>query len=275
MGVDEPRSVDPPGYEAPPPFAPPQYRVPPLNETQVFGRSSYPPSALAPAAGDAADWVPMTTGPTQWPAFGEELEAPRVRPNYRRRGISIVTVVAVCAALAVIAAVLLAAPARHRPRTLSLPTTVDEYARLSTISGAQLGSLFDGGGGFAAIPVQDLAAAKVAVYGDRNSTAATMIFIGFTASDSPTIGRRLRHRAAGDVTSDLLDGAGTTSRPIRVDAGPLGGAMTCGSVDLHGQPASAGVWADRDTLGIVLIVGFSPTEHTSLVTRDFRSRAEH
>ncbi len=276
--MDDPRSVDPlagsggtAGYQPPPPFAPPVYRVAPLNETQVYGRSSYPPGADAPGGDAAGRWSPVTEVARQWPRIPGLPE----RTGTRRRRVSIAVAGAVVAALAVIAAVLVTAPAGHRPRTLTLPEAVDEYARLSTLNGAQLSPLFDDGGRLAAIPVEDLTAATVAVYGDRSDTANTLIFIGFSASDSPTVGRELRHEAAADVTASLLAGVGSTSRPVRVDAGPLGGAMRCGSLDLRGVSASAGVWADRDTLGIVLIVGFSPTEHTSVVTRDFRGRAEH
>ncbi len=79
------------------------------------------------------------------------------------------------------------------------------------------------------------------------------------------------------MTSDVLAGAGAPAA-TEVDAGPLGGSLRCGKAHVDGLFASVGVWADSDTLGLVLL--FDPslgpsTEETGAVTRAFRAQAEH
>jgi hypothetical protein len=269
--------VDDSGYVPPPAFAPPAQRVPPLNETEVLGRTSYP---YAPPAYAYAQPQP----PVAWyPAPGWQPPHLDVRAR-RRRHLSVLTSVAVIAALVAIGAVLLSGSTTTHPRSLSLPSSVDDYTRVRTLSGQQVNSMFSGSGGtFGVIPPADLAAARVGVYAELSDDDPTMLFIGFTGQDSPSIGAQLRTGPAGLVAEQVLDGAGATTGPQQVDAGPLGGAMRCAIVDIDGDDASVGVWADDDTLGIVLIVGSTitthttapTTAHTSLVTRDFRAAAEH
>ena len=61
----------------------------------------------------------------------------------------------------VVAVLVTGSAGTHKSRSLTLPETVDEYSRLSTISGTQLRGLFSSGGGatFGVIPPEDLAAA--------------------------------------------------------------------------------------------------------------------
>jgi hypothetical protein len=254
--VDQPVPATPPDYLPPPPFAPPALRVAPLNETQVLGRTSYPNGPYAPpptAYQPSAYPPPITWHPTR--------TAQRNAGSRRRVTMSFVTAGVAVVALVAIVTVLVGGATDHTARSLSVPDSVDEYTRISTISGSELRGLFGQGGVFGTVPADDLAAAKVAVYGQRD--------------DSQPSGTQLRHDSADQVTSDVLDGAGSTGTPLIVNAGPLGGALKCANLSLDGEQASAGVWADDDTLGIVLIIDSTITQHTSTVTRDLRAKAEH
>jgi hypothetical protein len=268
--------VDDSRYVPPPPFAPPPLRVAPLNEAAVLGRTSYPhgPYAQPVTPPPAAAWYPASG----WlpPHLDDSAR--------RRRSLSVLVSLGVIASLVVIGTVLLSGSSTHRARSLSLPESVDNYTKVSTLSGAQVRSMFTAGAGtFGAVPADDLAAARVGIYAELNNTEPSMLFIGFTGQDSPSIGAQLRTGPAGEVAEAILSTAGATSGPQSVDAGPLGGAMRCATVDVDGDAATIAVWADDDTLGIVLIIGSTltahttapTTAHTSSVTRDFRAKAEH
>jgi hypothetical protein len=266
--VDGDREGGIPHYQPPAPFAPPAYRTPPLNEREVLGRSTYPgpPPFLHPAT---EQWLsPVTPAP----AF-----IPRHRARSRRLTTAAVVTLAV-ALVTLVAALLVGNSGPHRAHTLSLPDTADGYVKLSTVNGARIGTILGSGGTFGTIPNDDIAHAKVGVYGRGPQSAPSLLFIGFSANDSPTIGQQLRSEDPGQVTEQVLDGAGAGSAALSVDAGPLGGSLRCSAVQMDGLDAAVGVWADPDTLGMVLM--FDPIARPSVaqtgdVTRVFRSSAEH
>lgn len=244
-----------------------------MNETAVLGRTSYAPSSGVYAPPPLA-WYP----PTAWQPRHLDGTA------RRRRTVSVLTAMAVLTALVAICAVLLSSsPATHHVRSLNLPTAVDNYTKVSTLNGSQVRSMFTAGGGpFGSMTARDLDGARIGVYAALDDTDPTLLFIGFTGHDSPSVGAQLRTDPAASVADQVLSGAGATTGSTTVDAGPLGGAMRCAIVDLDGQHASTAVWADADTLGIVLIIdptistrAGSTTAHTSAVTRDLRAKAEH
>jgi hypothetical protein len=273
-----------PAYVPPPPFAPPQLRVPPLNETAVLGQTSYPyrpPPPIAygyvrPPAAPTTSWYPVSG----WQPGPVDSSA------RRRRRVSVLMAMAVVTALVAICAVLLAGEpgGGNHARSLSLPNSVDGYTRVGTLTGAQVRSIFPAGGGaLGSIASDDLTGARVGVYATLDDSGPSMLFIGFTGHDSPSLGAQLRAAPAGTVAEQVLTGAGAAHGATSVDAGPLGGAMRCATVAIDGQDASVGVWADTDTLGIVVLVvdpatssGTTPTAaSTGSVTRDFRAKAEH
>jgi hypothetical protein len=301
-------------YEPPPAFAPPALRGAPMNETQVLGRTSYPQGPYQPMPADPvphqpvpagsfpyqpmpADPVPhqpvpagpvpyqpvpagsLTYQPGQYPPLAPR-PARQGAAARRRRIVSVATGTGVVVALVAIVAVLIdGSGAKRAPRSLSLPGSVDDYSLIHTIDGLQLASLFSPGSGtFASVPANDLAAAKVAVYSERDQSLPGVVFLGFTAAESPSIGAQLHSEPADYVATGMLGGAGSPGRPQRVDAGPLGGALRCAELDLDGEPTPAGVWADHDTLGIVLIVNVTAgmtTAQVGALTRDFRAQTEH
>jgi hypothetical protein len=266
--------VDDPRYVPPPAFAPPQLRVAPLNETAVLGRTSYPAGPYAQPPGYPA---PVAAPNVAW-------QPPQRDPSARRRALSVVVSACVIVALATIGIVVSTSSGPYRTHTLHLPQSFDNYTRVTTLQGSQVQSMFTAGAAtFAGIGTDDLTDALVAVYADISDSSPSVLFIGFTAKASPTIGPGLRAGPSGSIAEQVLDGAGAATGPQAVDAGPLGGAMRCATVSLGGDAASVGVWADMDTLGIVLIdnttlstTGNGPsTQRTGALTRDLRAAAEH
>lgn len=263
---------EPSDYRPPAPFAPPAYRTPPMNEREVLGRSSYPgpPPFLQPAT---QAWLMPSPPPPPPPMSDAAKHASRTR----HRTTAVVVTLAV-ALVAVVAALLVGSTSTHRARSLSLPDTAGGYVKLSTISGSRITTILGSSGTFGTIPNDDVAHAKVGIYGRGPQSAPSLLFIGFNASDSPTLGRQLRSEDPRHVTEDVLDGAGAASTALTVDAGPLGGSLRCGAVRMDGVDAAVGVWADPDTLGMVLVIDpVAPpsVSRTGEVTREFRGKAEH
>jgi hypothetical protein len=259
------------GYRPPAPFAPPALRTPPLNEWQVLGRSTYPDSQLHPPPA-------VPPGVTQWYPGQGWVPHPHKATERTLRHRTVIVVASVVAALLTLVGFLAITDSGPRTHTLSLPDTAGPYVKLSTLSPSHITTIFGSNGTFGSIPSADLAHAKVGVYGRGSGGAPTLLFVGFSADQSPTIGEQLRSEDSAQVTQDVLYGAGGATAPQIVDAGPLGGSMKCSNVRVDGLDAAVGVWADSDTLGVVLL--FDPTvipgpESTGAVTRTFRSRAEH
>ncbi|HEY8302093.1 MAG TPA: hypothetical protein VIG48_09350 [Jatrophihabitans sp.] len=258
-------------YEAPAPFAPPSLRSAPLNEQAVYGRSTYPHSPMVPVP-----VAPPPPAPGQWqPGVGWVPAGHRTRSAARRRTIAMVAAVSL-ALVAVIGALAIgrAGPTGH---SLSLPESAGSYVRISALSSDHIRSIFGSTGAFGAIPAADLGKARIGIYGRGGQSAPSALFIGFSAADSPNIGRQLHVEAADQVTSDVLTSAGAATG-VAVDAGPLGGSLRCGRAHVDGLFAEVGVWADGDTLGLVLLFdpALSPsTAQTGAVTRAFRAEAEH
>lgn len=260
-------------YEPPAPFAPPAFRSAPLNEWAVYGQSTYPQSPMLPAP--AAPPLPPAP-PGQWQPGGGWMPAGRrARDAARRRTIAVVATVSL--ALVAVIGALAIGRAGPTPHSLSLPETAGSYVRLSALSGDHIRSIFGSTGAFGALPSTDLVKARIGIYGRGNQTSPTALFVGFSATDSPDIGRQLHAETSAQVTSDVLTSAGAPPGS-EVDAGPLGGSLRCGNAHIGGLFASVGVWADGDTLGLVLL--FDPslapsTAQTAAVTREFRAQAEH
>jgi hypothetical protein len=259
------------GYEPPPAFAPPLLRTAPLNESEVLGRTSYPD-------GPYASWFPPTSPPLK-PTPVTALPAAR-RP---RRGTIAVSVILVVALLGVGIALGLNTGSDHGSRSISLPMTVSSYNRSPDYSQAQLLALLGNGVLGTAITSDDMRNAKAGVYRNTSpglptgSVVPAVVFLGFNADESPGVGGRLHRQRPEAVTDEVLLGAGGGAFQITWAAGPLGGSIRCGDVQIYGETATIGVWADYDTLGIVLTipsVGTAPLDYMGRLTRRIRAAAE-
>lgn len=261
------------GYLPPPPFAPPAYRVAALNEAWVYPRSSYPPAAGHAAAGHAAAGHPAPEHlavPPLWAAADH-----RAAPTARRVSAAIAALVAT--ALVAIGAVLLVAPSPHHVHSLVLPATVDGYVRTSTLDGSRLRGLFTGTP--AGTPVDAIASARAAVYSQGGRGGVGMLFIGLDAAHSSTVAADLSGADDAGLADGVLAGLGAAAGAVTVAPGPQGGAVRCGAGQLSGLAAGVGVWADSDTMGIVVVIdtatGAPGLADTVSLTQDVRAAAEH
>jgi hypothetical protein len=257
-------------YEPPAPFAPPELRTAPLNEWYVLGRTSYPTSPMVPVP------VPPPDRPAgQWLPGDGWVPAAHNTGSARRRTVAMVTALAL--ALLVVIGALAFGNAGPDRRSLRLPESAGAYQRISVVSGDHIRSIFGSAGAFGTLPSAELDKAKIGIYSRGAQSSPSALFVGFSAGDSPTVAQQLRSQAADEVTRDVLTGAGAPAT-VQVAAGPLGGSLRCGTAHIDGLFASVGVWADADTLGMVLL--FDPTlgqsaSETGFVTRTFRAQAEH
>jgi hypothetical protein len=194
----------------------------------------------------------------------------------RRRTFGVMT--AVVLALIAVIGVLSVRAAGPNVRSLTVPDAAGPYVRLSTISGNQISTIVGSHGTFGSITDADLAKAKIAIYARGAQSSPRALFLGFDAADSPTVGSQLRSQDPAEVADTVLAGAGADNDAVTVDAGPLGGALKCSTVQIDGLDATVGVWADSDTLGVVLLfdpVLGSSLSQTGAMTRTFRGQAEH
>jgi hypothetical protein len=194
----------------------------------------------------------------------------------------LVTAALVVAVLGVGVAVGLTGGSDHASRSISLPATVSSYNRSIDYSPQLVGLLGSTALGGALSP-GDIQNAKAGVYRNTSpglptgSVVPAVVFFGFNADDSPGIGRRLHNRAPDAVTNEVLLDIGGGAFQITWAAGPLGGSIRCGDVEIYGESASVGIWADYDTLGIVLTIpsaGTAPLDYMGRLTRRMRAAAE-
>jgi len=114
------------------------------------------------------------------------------------------------------------------------------------------------------------AKAKIGVYSHPGVPGPALVFIGLAAADDAVIARELRTRSASQEVDAGFLGAGI-SNTTDVDAGPLGGVMRCADQ----AEISLCVWADRSSLGLVLITKYTGRRESGRIAVDFRKNAEH
>jgi hypothetical protein len=258
-----------PGYEPPPAFAPPLLRTAPLNESQVLGRTTYPD-------GPYAAWSPAPPAPAV-------VTTPPPRTTRTSPRTSVLVLASLVVALLGVGVALGVTGGRgHASRSISLPATVSSYDRSIDYSPQLVGLLGTSALGGALSPA-DIQNAKAGLYRNTSpglptgSVVPAVVFFGFNADDSPGIGRRLHDRAPDVVTNEVLLDIGGGAAQITWAPGPLGGSIRCGEVEIYGATASVGIWADYDTLGIVLTIpsaGTAPLDYMGRLTRRMRAAAE-
>jgi hypothetical protein len=256
------------GYEPPPAYAPPLLRTAPLNESQVLGRTTYP-------HGPYAAWSPPPASLTV------TVSPPTTQPEARRGAMILVIASLVVALVGAGVALGLTGGSDHASRSISLPATVSSYNRSSDYGSQLVGMLVNGALSKAVSP-EDIRNAKAGVYRNTSpglptgSVVPAVVFFGFNADESPGIGRRLHNRPPEEITNRVLLDIGGGAFQITWGAGPLGGSIRCGDVDIYGATASVGIWADNDTLGVVTIpaAGTAPLDYMGRLTRRMRAAAE-
>ncbi|MGH8962125.1 MAG: hypothetical protein ACRDWT_13220 [Jatrophihabitantaceae bacterium] len=239
-------------YQPPPAFGPPESRIGPLR----------PDEAIA------------LLGQQQAPGYAapEPRALPPV-PRARLVAAGVLAIALVAAGIIALVGVLGSNTDRSR-RTISLPDMAGNYQLIRSIDGqsieAMLGSQLGSLG-----PIQGaLDSAKVGVYGLGPNAGPTIVFLGFSAADSASIRQLLASAGSDAVVTEVMSGAGA-SVPRAIGPGQLGGALQCSQAIKNGTSFTPCVWADNDTLAMVLQIGIVDVDDAGAVTLQFRSAAEH
>ncbi|MET8630140.1 hypothetical protein ABZW30_41585 [Kitasatospora sp. NPDC004669] len=105
-----------------------------------------------------------------------------------------------------------------------------------------------------------------------DDTRPGLIFSASTAQWSPRLAEEIRTHSLSWGLVNFFAGA-KIDDPEDVDAGPLGGAMQCGS-----QPGKSAVvcrWGDASTVGSVAVFGTTDIRRAGAIAVQFRNAAEH
>lgn len=117
------------------------------------------------------------------------------------------------------------------------------------------------------------ATAKVGIYSRPGLPEPALVFIGFAGADDWTTQQQLNAQPAALVLDDVFAGAGVTD-PTDVDAGPLHGVMRCADELPSRASVDLCAWADRSSLGLVLMGKAPNREPAASIVRQFRGDAE-
>lgn len=136
--------------------------------------------------------------------------------------------------------------------TLTVPTAFDGYKpatsttakhALTTMQTALTNSTSKYAGAFAN--------AQTGVYDKGTVASSRIMFAGVAAADSPKLTTDLTAGSAGTVENDMLTIFKVT-KPRSYPAGPLGGALRCGSGKSSGTSVTVCGWTDMATSALVV-----------------------
>jgi hypothetical protein len=259
-------------YQPPPAFGPPESRVGPLRPEEAMALLTQQPSPPAAQAYPAPAYpAPAYATPLYPPPANSSYPAPR---RIRRRGLVATAVAATALIVAGILAIAGPGSTTRHARSIRLPDAAGDYQLIRAIDGSTIESVLGTQLGSLGAMQDALDKAKVGVYGVGPAASATIVFLGFNASDSSSIDNLLASTDAKSVVSQVMAGTGGNS-PTTISPGPLGGALACSQTIADGTSFTPCAWADDDTLAVVMEVGLVDVNDAGATTLLFRSAAEH
>jgi len=116
------------------------------------------------------------------------------------------------------------------------------------------------------------AKAKIGFY-TRGSALRPLVFIGFSATDTPQVASVLRSQPPSEALDSFFLGAGVANTRD-FPAGPLGGVLRCGKTTRASVPVTMCAWTDSSVLAVVAEAGISKSG-LARVALAFRGAAEH
>lgn len=238
---------------------------------------------------------PYHSQPPGWPAqppMGSAIPpgyGPAPPPKRRRTGLIIG--LSIAAALVVIAAgavgvglVTGTSSTQHgagtshatATRTITLPKSAAGYTRMTgnvarRLVTASRQNAEKGAGTVSPAWAAAYAKAKIALY--RNGSAPPLVFIGFSATDTPSIAANLRSAQPSAALDSFFLGAGV-SHTNDFSPGPLGGVLRCGITTRAATPVTMCAWTDSSVLAFVAEAG-TPKSKLAHVALAFRNASEH
>lgn len=238
---------------------------------------------------DTTQFGPGEDPVTGWPAppsYAQVPPAAAMPPaegtNVPRRRRVIVASSAVLPLIAGIAAFVLVSGHRHSAagnapdHTLALPASVDGLTQQTTPTAMQLANdLRDSFSSKEPDYAPLYRQALVGIYARRSTRPENrLIVIGFFADQSPVVRRAFGDATAPEIVDSVMLGASvpdSTAYP----AGPLGGALHCGTLTAGGVKVPICVWADGSTVAVVVDALAGSTRQAAVTSLDLRTAAEH
>lgn len=161
------------------------------------------------------------------------------------------------------------------PHSIVTPASVGPYKRLNGSLANRLASTMrksmgaSGDSQYADV----YRTAKIAIYSKDGDTERPLIFVGLQGSDSPQIAEELKSNSPSQEVDATFLGMGIGDAED-YPAGPLGGALRCGTGAVGAGNAAACAWADSSTVGMVIQTGGNDVKALSKTTLDLRNSAE-
>jgi hypothetical protein len=160
------------------------------------------------------------------------------------------------------------------PHSIVVPQSVGDYRRLNgsvadRLASTMRKSMGDSADGYAEV----YAKAKIAIYTKNGNTQRPLIFVGLVGSDSPQLAEELKAQTPSEEVDSTFLGMGISDADD-YPAGPLGGALRCGTGPVGGGTAAACAWADSSTVGMLIETGESGVPALAKTTLDLRNAAE-
>ncbi len=161
-------------------------------------------------------------------------------------------------------------------RTITLPKSAAGYTRMTgnvarRLVAASRQNAEKGAGTVSPAWAAAYAKAKIAFY--RNGSAPPLVFIGFSATDTPSVAANLRSAQPSAALDSFFLGAGV-SHTSDFPAGPLGGALRCGTTTRAATPVTMCAWTDSSVVALVAEAG-TPKSKLAHVALAFRNASEH
>ena len=161
-------------------------------------------------------------------------------------------------------------------RSLSLPSSVDGYQRLTSIDTTalkqQLGSQLSSLGGDAQSRVQH---AQLGVF--ATGQQPQVIFIGISLQDVPKLRSEVSDNGVEASLKAFVSGVGGSTNAgssTVYDAGPLGGFMRCADGTEKGNPVTSCAWGDRSAFALTIVVNPASQSAAATLTRNLRALTE-
>jgi hypothetical protein len=160
------------------------------------------------------------------------------------------------------------------PHSIVVPKSVGDYRQMNGSVADRLASTMRKSMGQSADGYAEVyAKAKIAIYTKNGNTQRPLVFVGLVGDDSPQLAAELKSNSPSKEVDSTFLGMGINNAKD-YPAGPLGGALRCGSGSVGAGNATACAWADSSTVGMLIETGGSGVPALAKTTLDLRNAAE-
>ena len=276
-----------PGYQPPPETRPPDpaEQPGPYPQYPAPRQFAYRPGQPACPPGPPAPYPPYPpVHPAPYPGYFGYLAAPTPEPPPRRRrwglivGLSLTAVVVISVVVSLVVNHYNSSGRTYDNGSpghrLRLPDASGSYTRMT---GPDADRLLEQARDqlLSSDPTlrDSFANAKIGIYSRPGVSGPALVFVGFAGAENWITQQQLNAEPSSLVLDEVFEGAGVTDS-TDVDAGPLRGAMRC-TDEVPGQPVmDLCAWADRSSLGLVMIGKAAAREPAASIALRFRGDAE-